>query len=41
MEVASKVESVAWAEVLVVDSNDVIRVTSACDVDLALIDQFL
>ena len=40
-EVASKVESVALAEVLVADSIDVIRVTGACDVDLAPVDQFL
>ena len=40
-EVALKVESVTWAEVLVADSIDVIRVTGACDVDLAPVDQFL
>ena len=40
-EVASKVMTVAWAEVLVADSIDVIRVTGACDVDLAPVDQFL
>jgi hypothetical protein len=40
-EVASKVESVTWAEVLMADSIDVIRVTGACDVDLAPVDQFL
>ncbi len=41
MEVASKVESVMWAEVLVRDAIDEIRVTGECDVDLALINQFL
>jgi hypothetical protein len=40
-EVASKVESVTWAEVLMADSIDVIRVTGAFDVDLAPVDQFL
>ena len=39
--VASKVMTVAWAEVLVADSIDVIRVTGACDVDLAPVDEFL
>jgi len=39
--IASKVENVAWAEVLVVDSIDVIHDTGACDVDLAPVDQFL
>ena len=40
-EVASKVMNVAWAEVLVADSIDVICVTGACDVDLAPVDEFL
>jgi hypothetical protein len=40
-EVASKVESVTWAEVLMADSIDVIRVTGAFDVDLVPVDQFL
>jgi hypothetical protein len=40
-EVAPKVERVAWAEVLVVDSINVFRVTNACDVDLAHINQLL
>ena len=40
-EVASKVMTVAWAEVLLADSIYVIRVTSACDVDLAPVDEFL
>ena len=40
-EVVSKVITVAWAEVLVADSIDVIRVTGACDVDLAPVDEFL
>ena len=40
-EVASKVESVAGAEVLVADSIHVIHVTGACDVDFALANQFL
>jgi hypothetical protein len=40
-EVASKVMTVAWAEVLVADSIDVIHVTGACDVDLAPVDEFL
>ncbi len=41
LEVASKVMTVAWAEVLLADSINVIRVTGACDVDLAPVDEFL
>ena len=41
LEVASKVMFVSWAEVLVVDSINVVCVTGACDVDLAPVDQFL
>ncbi len=40
-EVASKVMTVARAEVLVADSIDVIRVTGACDVNLAPVDEVL
>jgi hypothetical protein len=40
-EVASKVTIVTRAEVLLADFIDVIRVTGACDVDLAPIDQLL
>jgi len=40
-EVVSKVEIVAWAEVLVTDSIDAIRVTGVCGVDFALANQFL
>ena len=40
-EVASKVMTVVRAEVLVADSINVIRVTGACDVDLAPVDEFL
>ncbi len=40
LEVASKVEIVAWTEVPVSDSIDVIRVTDTCDVGLAPIGQF-
>ena len=40
-EVASKVMIVAWGEVLLADFIDVIRVTGACDVNLAPVDQFL
>ena len=40
-EVASKVMTVAWVEVLLADSINVIRVTGACDVDLAPVDEFL
>jgi len=41
LEVASKVMTVSRAEVLVADSIDVIRVTGACDVNLAPVDEFL
>ena len=41
LEVASKVMTVAWVEVLLADSINVIRVTGACDVDLAPVDEFL
>ncbi len=40
-EVVLKVMIVSWAEVLVADSIDVVCVTSACDVDLVPVDQFL
>ena len=40
-EVSSEVEIVVRVEVLVMDSFDVIRVTGACDVNLAPVDQFL
>ena len=40
-EVASTVERVTQAEVLVADSIDVFRVTDVCDVDLAPIYQLL
>jgi hypothetical protein len=40
-KVASKVMTVAWAEVLVADSIDVILVTGVCDVDVASVDEFL
>jgi hypothetical protein len=39
-EVASKVMTVAWAEVLLADSIHVTHVTGACDVDLAPVDEF-
>ena len=40
-EVAPKVMTVAWAEVLVSDSIYVVCVTGACDVNLAPVDEFL
>ena len=41
LEVASKVMTVAWVELLLADSINVIRVTGSCDVDLAPVDEFL